>query len=38
MNAVFFALVVIAFATAGWRELAWVPAADAQVGPMEALA
>ena len=40
MNAVFFALVLIAFGTAAWRQVFWVPdaakAANA-VSPMEAL-
>ena len=38
MNAVFFALVLIAFGTAAWRQIVWVPAAPDAVGPMETLA
>ena len=38
MNAIFFAIVLIAFAVAGYREITWVaPAVDA-VAPMQALA
>ncbi len=36
MNSVFFAIVLIAFVTAGWHQLAWIPAAGAQA-PMELL-
>ncbi len=43
MNAVFFALVLIAFGTAAWRQIVWVPAGPNPagpnpVGPMETLA
>ena len=38
MNAVFFALVLIAFGTAAWRQVVWVPAGSDPVGPMETLA
>ncbi len=38
MNAVFFALVLIAFGTAAWRQIVWVPAGLEPVGPMETLA
>jgi len=38
MNGIFFAIVLIAFATAGYRQIVWVqPSADA-VAPMQALA
>ena len=37
MNAVFFALVLVAFAVAGFRELAWVAGAADAKSPMEAL-
>ncbi|MFQ5774312.1 MAG: nucleoside recognition domain-containing protein [Kiloniellaceae bacterium] len=37
MNAVFFALVLIAFAIAGVREFAWAPAGADPQSPMEAL-
>ncbi len=36
MNAVFFALVLIAFLTAAWRQLGWNPA-QGETSPMEAL-
>ncbi len=36
MNAIFFALIFIAFAIAGYRELTWSAVADAQ-SPMEVL-
>jgi spore maturation protein SpmA len=36
MNVIFFAIVFIAFLTAGWRHLAWFPG-DGDVPPMEAL-
>ncbi|MBW1734995.1 MAG: spore maturation protein [Deltaproteobacteria bacterium] len=36
MNIIFFAIVLIAFASAGWRQVHWVPAGDA-VSPMEGL-
>jgi spore maturation protein SpmA len=36
MNVVFFAIVLVAFFTSGWRQVFWVPAA-AEVSPMEAL-
>ena len=38
MNAVFFALVLIAFGTAAWRQVVWVPAGSDPVGPLETLA
>ncbi len=36
MNVVFFAIVLIAFLTAGWHQINWVPL-DGQVSPMEVL-
>jgi len=36
MNVVFFAIVLIAFFTAGWHQVNWVPV-DGQVSPMESL-
>ena len=36
MNLIFAAIVFIAFLTAGWRQLTWVPVGDAP-SPMEAL-
>ncbi len=36
MNTIFFAIVIIAFATAGWHQLTWIPLGDAP-SPMEAL-
>jgi len=36
MNVVFFAIVLIAFLTAAWQQLVWVPTADA-VAPIERL-
>jgi spore maturation protein SpmA len=36
MNIIFFAIVLIAFLTAGWRQLNWVPVPDS-TAPMEAL-
>jgi spore maturation protein SpmA/spore maturation protein SpmB len=42
MNAVFLAIVLVAFASAAWRELAWVPPETATAapvaGPMQSLA
>lgn len=39
MNGIFFAIVLIAFAVAGWREFTWrPPAAGDAVSPMQALA
>lgn len=39
MNGIFFAIVAIAFAVAGWREIAWRPPASGDaVSPMQALA
>ena len=40
LNGIFFAIVLIAFLVAGYRELAWTPPADAAAidGPMQALA
>ena len=38
MNAIFFALVLIAFGVTAWRQLAWVPSASDTAGPMQALA
>ncbi len=37
MNAIFLALVLIAFAVAGYRELAWTPTGADEAGPMQAL-
>ena len=36
MNIIFFAIVLIAFAFAGWNQVCWVPAAD-QTAPIAAL-
>ena len=36
MNIIFFAIVFVAFSTAGWRHLNWMPV-DGDVAPMEAL-
>ncbi|MFP5212997.1 MAG: nucleoside recognition domain-containing protein [Acidobacteriota bacterium] len=36
MNVVFFSIVLIAFATAGWRQIGWVSSAD-MAAPMESL-
>jgi spore maturation protein SpmA len=36
MNVVFFAIVLVAFLTSGWRQLFWLPAAG-EISPMEAL-
>ncbi len=36
MNIIFFAIVLIAFLVAGWKQLAWTPLAD-QPSPIEAL-
>ena len=36
MNTIFFAIVLIAFLVAGWKQLAWTPLAD-QPSPIEAL-
>jgi len=36
MNAIFFAIVLIAFLVAGWKQLTWLPLAD-QPSPIEAL-
>jgi len=36
MNVVFFAIVLVAFLTSGWRQLFWLPAAGG-LSPMEAL-
>ena len=36
MNTIFFAIVLIAFLVAGWKQLAWIPLAD-QPSPIEAL-
>jgi spore maturation protein SpmA len=36
MNLVFFAIVLVAFLTSGWRQLFWLPSAG-EVSPMEAL-
>lgn len=38
MNAIFFAIVLIAFATAAYRQVTWVPAGPDAVAPMQALA
>ena len=38
MNTVFFALVVIAFGTAAWREIVWIDPGGAATGPMAGLA
>ena len=36
MNIVFFAIVLIAFFTAGWHQLRWVPI-EGKLSPMETL-
>ena len=36
MNVIFFAIVLIAFLVAGWKQLTWLPLAD-QPSPIEAL-
>ena len=38
MNGIFFAIVLIAFATAGYRQIAWVQPSGNAVAPMQALA
>jgi spore maturation protein SpmA len=38
MNGIFFALVLIAFLVAGWRQVTWVPPSADAVAPMQALA
>jgi len=38
MNGIFFAIVLIAFATAGYRQIAWVQPSGDAVAPMQALA
>ncbi|HEX7007658.1 MAG TPA: nucleoside recognition domain-containing protein, partial [Alphaproteobacteria bacterium] len=37
MNLIFFLLIVVAFAVAAWRQIAWVPAKPDDVAPMQAL-
>ena len=37
MNVIFFAIVVIAFAVAGYRQIIWTPSGAKDVGPMQAL-
>ncbi|MEN8246221.1 MAG: nucleoside recognition domain-containing protein [Thermodesulfobacteriota bacterium] len=36
MNSIFFAIVLIAFLVAGWKQMAWIPVVD-QPSPIEAL-
>ncbi|MEE2722614.1 MAG: nucleoside recognition domain-containing protein [Pseudomonadota bacterium] len=38
MNGIFFALVLIAFLVAGWRQITWVPPSIDAVSPMQTLA
>ena len=38
MNGIFFAIVLIAFVTAGYRQIVWVPPSADAVAPMQALA
>ena len=38
MNGIFFAIVLIAFLVAGWRQITWVPPSVDVVSPMQALA
>ncbi len=38
MNGIFFAIVLISFAVAGYGQLVWVPVSAEEVGPMAALA
>ncbi|MGB0630531.1 MAG: nucleoside recognition domain-containing protein [Alphaproteobacteria bacterium] len=38
MNGIFFAIVLIAFLVAGWRQITWVPPSADAVSPMQALA
>ena len=38
MNGIFFAIVLIAFLVAGWRQITWVPPSVDAVSPMQALA
>jgi len=38
MNAIFFALVLIAFGVTAWRQAVWVPPASDATGPMQMLA
>jgi spore maturation protein SpmA len=37
LNLIFFLLIVVAFAVAAWRQIAWVPAKPDDVAPMQAL-
>ena len=36
MNFIFFAIVIVAFITAGWRQINWVPT-EGEIAPMESL-
>ena len=38
MNGIFFAIVLIAFLVAGWRQITWVPPSVDAVSPMQSLA
>ena len=38
MNGIFFAIVLIAFLIAGWRQITWVPPSADAVSPMQSLA
>ena len=38
MNGIFFAIVLIAFLVAGWRQITWVPQSVDAVSPMQSLA